>query len=182
MAVFDSGSEKFLGKSSAIMKSPDSKEESDIRKKKVGNYLLGKTLGEGSFAKVREGLHIISREKVSTPKNSHVLVVIERGSNGSKFVFSTANCRNCCRTMATIHNQNTALLLPLAEARSSIVKNVFDCYPSSVVRTSKLSKFENVICESLITFFWSQFSFFLWQVKTDELTLFSKCDIVSYVQ
>ena len=71
MAVFDSGSEKFLGKSSAIVESPNSKEESDIRKKKVGNYLLGKTLGEGSFAKVREGLHIISREKVSTHKNSH---------------------------------------------------------------------------------------------------------------
>ena len=63
MAVFDSGTENFL-KSSAVMESLDNKEENDIRKKKVGNYLLGKTLGEGSFAKVREGLHIISREKV----------------------------------------------------------------------------------------------------------------------
>ncbi len=32
--------------------------------KKVGNYLLGKTLGEGSFAKVKEGLHILTGEKV----------------------------------------------------------------------------------------------------------------------
>ena len=42
------------------------KEDPDLpKKKKVGNYLLGKTLGEGSFAKVREGIHIIAREKVS---------------------------------------------------------------------------------------------------------------------
>lgn len=33
--------------------------------KKVGNYLLGRTLGEGSFAKVKEGLHIPTGEKVS---------------------------------------------------------------------------------------------------------------------
>ena len=32
--------------------------------KRVGNYLLGKTLGEGSFAKVREGLHTVTGEKV----------------------------------------------------------------------------------------------------------------------
>jgi len=35
------------------------------RKKKVGNYLLGKVVGEGAFSKVRQGLHIIAREKVS---------------------------------------------------------------------------------------------------------------------
>ena len=41
------------------------KDDLDLsKKKKVGNYLLGKTLGEGSFAKVREGIHIIAREKV----------------------------------------------------------------------------------------------------------------------
>ncbi|XP_063713595.1 5'-AMP-activated serine/threonine-protein kinase catalytic subunit alpha-like [Symsagittifera roscoffensis] len=33
--------------------------------KRVGNYLLGKTLGEGSFAKVREGLHTVTGEKVA---------------------------------------------------------------------------------------------------------------------
>ena len=33
--------------------------------KRVGNYLLGRTLGEGSFAKVKEGLHTITGEKVS---------------------------------------------------------------------------------------------------------------------
>jgi len=33
--------------------------------KKVGNYLLGNTLGEGSFAKVKEALHIPTGERVS---------------------------------------------------------------------------------------------------------------------
>ena len=32
--------------------------------KRVGQYLLGRTLGEGSFAKVKEGLHILTGEKV----------------------------------------------------------------------------------------------------------------------
>ena len=32
--------------------------------KRVGNYLIGRKLGEGSFAKVREGLHAKTGEKV----------------------------------------------------------------------------------------------------------------------
>ena len=32
--------------------------------KRVGNYLLGKTLGEGSFAKVKEALHALTTTKV----------------------------------------------------------------------------------------------------------------------
>ena len=32
--------------------------------KRVGSYLLGKTVGEGSFAKVKEGLHVLTGEKV----------------------------------------------------------------------------------------------------------------------
>lgn len=36
--------------------------------KRVGNYLIGsRKLGEGSFAKVREGLHVLTGEKVSRP-------------------------------------------------------------------------------------------------------------------
>ena len=34
------------------------------RGRKVGYYLLGKVVGEGSFAKVREGVHILTGEKV----------------------------------------------------------------------------------------------------------------------
>ena len=36
--------------------------------KRVGNYLLGKTLGEGSFAKVKEALHTLTGEKVGTER------------------------------------------------------------------------------------------------------------------
>ncbi|KAL4232879.1 hypothetical protein ACF0H5_007566 [Mactra antiquata] len=46
------------------------------KKKKVGNYLLGKLLGEGAFSKVRNGLHIIAREKVAVkivPKKAALL-------------------------------------------------------------------------------------------------------------
>jgi hypothetical protein len=32
--------------------------------KQVGAYLIGRTIGEGSFAKVKEGLHVLTGEKV----------------------------------------------------------------------------------------------------------------------
>ncbi|KAL3884240.1 hypothetical protein ACJMK2_030458 [Sinanodonta woodiana] len=46
---------------------PQSKENYETleKKKKVGNYLLGHVIGEGAFSKVRQGLHIIAREKVA---------------------------------------------------------------------------------------------------------------------
>ena len=36
------------------------------KKKRVGGYILGKTLGEGSFAKVRIATHVLTNEKVRT--------------------------------------------------------------------------------------------------------------------
>lgn len=38
--------------------------------KRVGNYMIGRKLGEGSFAKVREGLHALTGEKVSGPRQT----------------------------------------------------------------------------------------------------------------
>jgi hypothetical protein len=35
------------------------------KRKKVGNYIILKTIGEGSFAKVRIGVHLITEIKVS---------------------------------------------------------------------------------------------------------------------
>ena len=32
--------------------------------KKIGNYILGKTLGEGTFGKVKLGIHVLTGEKV----------------------------------------------------------------------------------------------------------------------
>lgn len=42
----------------------NSTSEASEKKKKVGSYILGKTLGEGSFAKVRQGVHLLAHEKV----------------------------------------------------------------------------------------------------------------------
>jgi len=39
--------------------------EGKIRVKRVGNYIIGKTIGEGSFSKVRVGTHILTNEKVA---------------------------------------------------------------------------------------------------------------------
>ena len=38
----------------------------DTRRRRVGNYALGGVLGEGSFAKVLLGTHILTGEEVST--------------------------------------------------------------------------------------------------------------------
>lgn len=46
-----------------------STEEASEKKKKVGSYILGKTLGEGSFAKVRQGVHLLAHEKVRLSSN-----------------------------------------------------------------------------------------------------------------
>lgn len=34
-------------------------------KKQIGNYLIGKTLGQGTFGKVKLGIHIPTSEKVA---------------------------------------------------------------------------------------------------------------------
>lgn len=36
----------------------------------IGHYILGKSLGEGTFGKVKLGTHILTGEKVSTVKIS----------------------------------------------------------------------------------------------------------------
>lgn len=41
---------------------------SDEKRKKVGNYLLERTLGGGSFGKVRLASHIFAKEKVRQVK------------------------------------------------------------------------------------------------------------------
>lgn len=44
------------------MTGPDANGE---KKKKVGNYIISKTIGEGSFAKVRLGYHLLTQQMVS---------------------------------------------------------------------------------------------------------------------
>ena len=45
------------------MTGPDASGE---KKKKVGNYIISKTIGEGSFAKVRLGYHLLTQQMVSS--------------------------------------------------------------------------------------------------------------------
>jgi hypothetical protein len=60
--VQDSSNAATPDKASAIGLSDISPDE---KRKKVGNYVILKTIGEGSFAKVRLGVHLITEMKVS---------------------------------------------------------------------------------------------------------------------
>jgi hypothetical protein len=48
----------------------------DEKRKKVGNYVILKTIGEGSFAKVRLGIHLITEMKVSFFICLHVCMIL----------------------------------------------------------------------------------------------------------
>ena len=49
----------------AVATVPREDGKSYVHSKKVNNYLIGATLGEGSFAKVKEAFHVLVGEKVS---------------------------------------------------------------------------------------------------------------------
>lgn len=49
---------------SAVTHIPDELLKNFPHTKRVGNYLLGRTIGEGSFAKVKEGLQVVTGEQV----------------------------------------------------------------------------------------------------------------------
>jgi len=56
---------------SAVTLIPDELLKGFPHTKRVGNYLLGRTIGEGSFAKVKEGLHVVTGEQVSCEFKAH---------------------------------------------------------------------------------------------------------------
>lgn len=45
--------------------SPDQKGEKKVKSKTIGHYILGKSIGEGTFGKVKQGLHTLTGEKVA---------------------------------------------------------------------------------------------------------------------
>jgi hypothetical protein len=47
------------------------------KKKKVGNYIISKTIGEGSFAKVRLGYHLITQQMVNKKINSNFYIFFQ---------------------------------------------------------------------------------------------------------
>ncbi|KAG9348439.1 hypothetical protein JZ751_002174, partial [Albula glossodonta] len=79
--------------------------------KKVGNYLIGKKLGEGSFAKVREGLHAMTGEKVA------IKVIDKRKAKKDSYVIK--NLRREGQIHQMIRHPNIAQLLDILETENS---------------------------------------------------------------
>ncbi|NWW30928.1 HUNK kinase, partial [Panurus biarmicus] len=79
--------------------------------KRVGNYLIGRKLGEGSFAKVREGLHVITGEKVAVK-------VIDK-KRAKKDTYVTKNLRREGQIQQMIRHPNIAQLLDILETENS---------------------------------------------------------------
>ncbi|XP_067289363.1 hormonally up-regulated neu tumor-associated kinase homolog A-like [Pseudorasbora parva] len=79
--------------------------------KRVGNYLIGRKLGEGSFAKVREGLHAVTGEKVA------VKVIDKRKAKKDSYV--TKNLRREGQIQQMIRHPNITQLLDILETENS---------------------------------------------------------------
>ncbi|XP_016394679.1 hormonally up-regulated neu tumor-associated kinase homolog A-like [Sinocyclocheilus rhinocerous] len=79
--------------------------------KRVGNYLIGRKLGEGSFAKVREGLHAITGEKVA------VKVIDKKKAKKDSYV--TKNLRREGHIQQMIRHPNITQLLDILETDNS---------------------------------------------------------------
>ncbi|XP_069727182.1 hormonally up-regulated neu tumor-associated kinase isoform X2 [Phaenicophaeus curvirostris] len=79
--------------------------------KRVGNYLIGRKLGEGSFAKVREGLHVLTGEKVA------VKVIDKKRAKRDTYV--TKNLRREGQIQQMIRHPNIAQLLDILETENS---------------------------------------------------------------
>ncbi|NXX93859.1 HUNK kinase, partial [Centropus bengalensis] len=73
--------------------------------KRVGNYLIGRKLGEGSFAKVREGLHVAVK-------------VIDK-KRAKKDTYVTKNLRREGQIQQMIRHPNIAQLLDILETENS---------------------------------------------------------------
>ena len=57
-------SEDRMQATSNCIEMPALVENINKNEKKIGNYILGKTLGEGTFGKVKLGIHVLTGEKV----------------------------------------------------------------------------------------------------------------------
>lgn len=52
-----------------------------LKCKRIGNYLLGKTIGEGSFARVKQGFHVLTGEKVGNQDVCEVIYSNTKNQN-----------------------------------------------------------------------------------------------------
>ena len=79
--------------------------------KRVGSYLIGKLLGTGSFAKVREGMHIHTSEKIA------IKAVDKNQAKEDSYVFK--NLRREARIMQLLAHPNIIRLLEVVETENS---------------------------------------------------------------
>ena len=79
--------------------------------KRVGSYLIGKLLGTGSFAKVREGMHIHTGEKIA------IKAVDKNQAREDSYVFK--NLRREARIMQLLSHPNIIRLLEVVETENS---------------------------------------------------------------
>ncbi|XP_019647797.1 PREDICTED: serine/threonine-protein kinase par-1-like [Branchiostoma belcheri] len=85
--------------------------ESYPHTKRVGSYLIGRTLGEGSFAKVREGLHTVTGEKVA------IKVIDKKSAREDAYI--SRNLRREGRLMQLLRHPNIVQLLEILETENS---------------------------------------------------------------
>jgi hormonally upregulated Neu-associated kinase len=71
---------------------PTSEPPSDDKRKKVGNYMIFKSIGEGSFAKVRLGVHLQTQMKVSFDTRPSLTRL-------------TVDCRTCFQVAVKVINK-----------------------------------------------------------------------------
>lgn len=70
----------------------------DTKKKKVAGYILGRILGEGNFAKVRLGTHVITKERVA------VKVISKNEANKKEYI--KKNMRREAVVLQKLHHPN----------------------------------------------------------------------------
>eukprot|EP00058_Branchiostoma_floridae_P004288 XP_002589776.1 hypothetical protein BRAFLDRAFT_90449 [Branchiostoma floridae] len=90
---------------------PSGLTESYPHSKRVGSYLIGRTLGEGSFAKVREGLHAVTGEKVA------IKVIDKKTAREDAYI--SRNLRREGRLMQLLRHPNIVQLLEILETENS---------------------------------------------------------------
>ncbi|KAI6650346.1 MAP/microtubule affinity-regulating kinase 3-like [Oopsacas minuta] len=79
--------------------------------KRVGSFLIGKLLGTGSFAKVREGMHIHTSERIA------IKAVDKNKAKDDSYVFK--NLRREARIMQLLSHPNIIRLLEVVETENS---------------------------------------------------------------
>ncbi|XP_021376854.1 serine/threonine-protein kinase MARK2-like isoform X2 [Mizuhopecten yessoensis] len=81
------------------------------KKKKVGNYILGRTIGEGSFAKVRQGFHVLARDKVAVKVVSKKAILlrdyVRKNVHREAVVLQKLQHPNIVRLFEVMETENT---------------------------------------------------------------------------